>query len=69
MTGGPVINLDSQVVRKDGSTIEGLYGAGNSAAPISGDAYWSGGATIGTAMVTGWVAGKHAALKNDTASS
>ena len=65
--GGPAINTDSQIMKTDGSAIEGLYGAGNSAAPMSGDAYWSGGATIGSAMIGGWQAGKHAAAKEETA--
>jgi len=64
--GGPVINTDAQVVHNNRSPIGGLYGAGNAAAPISGDAYWSGGATLGSAMVTGWIAGKSAALADGT---
>jgi len=59
--GGPLTDLNAQVMHTNGSPIGGLYAAGNAAAPISGDAYWSGGATLGTAMVSGWVAGRSAA--------
>jgi succinate dehydrogenase/fumarate reductase flavoprotein subunit len=59
--GGATTNTDGAVIRPDGTAIKGLYAAGNSSAPISGDAYWSGGATIGTALTGGWVAGESAA--------
>jgi len=63
--GGPTIDTNANVLDTEGRPIPGLYGAGNCASPISGDAYWSGGATIGTAMTTGWVAGKAAAGRPD----
>jgi succinate dehydrogenase/fumarate reductase flavoprotein subunit len=59
--GGPATSTNGEVLRPDGGVIKGLYAAGNSSAPISGDAYWSGGATLGTAMLGGWVAGGSAA--------
>eukprot|EP00656_Telonema_subtile_P010765 TRINITY_DN1522_c0_g2_i4.p1 TRINITY_DN1522_c0_g2~~TRINITY_DN1522_c0_g2_i4.p1 ORF type:complete len:467 (-),score=75.65 TRINITY_DN1522_c0_g2_i4:93-1493(-) len=59
--GGAAVDLNCQCLRSDGSTLPGLYGAGNAIASPSGDAYWSGGATIGVAMTTGYVAGQHAA--------
>ena len=58
--GGPVINPNAQIVRWDGSAIEGLYGAGNCIANPSVDAYWGGGATLGNAHVWGFTAAKHA---------
>lgn len=58
--GGPVINTDAQIVRWDGTPIEGLYGAGNCIANPSVNAYWGGGATIGNATVWGYLAGRHA---------
>jgi len=62
--GGPVINPNGQIVRWDGSAIEGLYGAGNCIANPGGNAYWGGGATIGNGHVWGYNAAKHA---NDAA--
>jgi hypothetical protein len=59
-SGGPVINPNAQIVRWDGSAIEGLYGAGNCIANPGGNAYWGGGATIGNGHVWGYNAAKHA---------
>ena len=59
-SGGPVINTDGQIIRWDGSAIEGLYGAGNCVASASVNAYWGGGATIGNATVWGYQAAMHA---------
>lgn len=56
--GGVGVSVDQQVLR-NGKPIPGLYAAGNACAPTSGDAYWSGGTTLGTAMVGGWLAGEH----------
>ena len=58
--GGPVINPNAQIVRWDGTAIEGLYGAGNCIANPSVNAYWGGGATLGNAHVWGYTAAKHA---------
>ncbi|MCU1375821.1 MAG: Fumarate reductase/succinate dehydrogenase flavoprotein domain protein [Actinomycetia bacterium] len=55
--GGPVINTRSQVVDADGAAIPGLYAAGNCTASVAGQAYWSGGTTLGSAMVFGYIAG------------
>jgi 3-oxosteroid 1-dehydrogenase len=55
--GGPRTDANSQVLRTDGSPIPGLYGAGNCIANATAQAYWSGGATLGTAIVTGYLAG------------
>jgi succinate dehydrogenase/fumarate reductase flavoprotein subunit len=62
--GGPVINPNAQIVRWDGTPVEGLYGAGNCIANPSVNAYWGGGATIGNATVWGYVAGTHASQSN-----
>ncbi len=59
--GGPVVDTSSRVLRTDGSVVPGLYGAGNCIASPAGQGYWSGGATISPAMVTGYLAGLHAA--------
>jgi hypothetical protein len=65
--GGPVINPNAQIVRWDGTAIEGLYGAGNCIANPSVNAYWGGGATIGNGHVWGYAAGKHAAAASEKA--
>jgi len=58
--GGPVINPNAQIVRWDGTAIEGLYGAGNCIANPGVNAYWGGGATIGNGHVWGYNAAVHA---------
>lgn len=67
--GGPVINPNAQIVRWDGTAVEGLYGAGNCIANPSVNAYWGGGATIGNGHVWGYNAGKHASQASEKAES
>lgn len=67
--GGPVINSNAQIVRWDGSAIEGLYGAGNAVASASVNAYWGGGATLGNAHVWGYQAARHAVTSEEKAVS
>jgi len=57
--GGPQINADAQVRRREGGVIGGLYAAGNTAANVFGWAYPSGGGTLGNGLVFGFRAGKH----------
>jgi 3-oxosteroid 1-dehydrogenase len=59
--GGLLTNEFAQVLKKDGSILEGLYAAGNSSASVMGHTYPGPGSTIGPAMVFGMVAGRHAA--------
>jgi predicted oxidoreductase len=59
--GGPKINDKAQIIDPQGAPIPGLYGAGNCIASPAGQAYWSGGGTIGPAMVYGYLAGLNAA--------
>lgn len=60
--GGLKINGNGQVLKADGSgAIPGLFAAGNASANPFGCAYPSGGATVGPALVFGWLAGQTAA--------
>jgi 3-oxosteroid 1-dehydrogenase len=59
--GGLVTNENAQVLREDGSVIDGLYAAGNTAASVMGNTYPGGGSTLGPAMTFGYLAAMHAA--------
>lgn len=59
--GGVVTDEWAQVLREDGSVIDGLYAAGNTAASVMGNTYPGGGSTLGPAMTFGYLAAKHAA--------
>jgi 3-oxosteroid 1-dehydrogenase len=59
--GGLVYNADGQVCRTDGTVIAGLYATGNTSAAVMGNDYAGAGATIGPAMVFGFVSARHAA--------
>jgi 3-oxosteroid 1-dehydrogenase len=61
--GGLVTDEHGRVHRTDGSVIEGLYATGNAAASVMGPEYAGPGATIGPAMVFGYLAVKHAARR------
>jgi 3-oxosteroid 1-dehydrogenase len=59
--GGLVYNAHGQVLRADGTVIAGLYATGNTSAAVMGNDYAGAGATIGPAMVFGFIAARHAA--------
>ncbi len=59
--GGPKTDVHARVLNVNGEVIDGLYAAGNTMASVCGPAYWGGGATIGPAMVFGYISGRHAA--------
>ncbi|MDD3798968.1 MAG: FAD-dependent oxidoreductase [Novosphingobium sp.] len=61
--GGLMADERARVLRGDGSVIEGLYAAGNCAAPVMGRTYPGAGATIGPSMVFAWIAAEDAAGK------
>ncbi|GAB3206228.1 3-oxosteroid 1-dehydrogenase [Nocardia tengchongensis] len=61
--GGLSADTDGRVLRADGSVIEGLYAAGNASAPVMGHTYAGPGATIGPAIVYGYLAALHAATR------
>ncbi|WP_027502213.1 FAD-binding protein [Rhodococcus sp. UNC363MFTsu5.1] len=62
--GGLVYNEKAQVLRTDGAVIEGLYATGNTSAAVMGNDYAGAGATIGPAMVFGYIGARHAAGAN-----
>ncbi|PBC50773.1 3-ketosteroid-delta-1-dehydrogenase [Rhodococcus sp. ACS1] len=59
--GGLVTDADARVLREDGTVIDGLYATGNTSASVMGNEYAGAGATIGPAMVFGYIAAQHAA--------
>ncbi|MEV6768075.1 3-oxosteroid 1-dehydrogenase [Nocardia sp. NPDC051030] len=58
--GGLVTDTVGRVLREDGTLIEGLYAAGNASSPVMGHTYAGPGATIGPAIVFGYLAALHA---------
>jgi 3-oxosteroid 1-dehydrogenase len=54
--GGLVTDERARVLRPDGSVIPGLYAAGNASAAVMGRTYAGPGATIGPAMMFGYLA-------------
>ena len=54
--GGLVTDERGRVLRPDGSTIEGLYAAGNCSSAVMGNTYAGPGATIGPAITFGYLA-------------
>lgn len=63
--GGLVCDEHGQVLREDGSVIEGLYATGNASASVMANEYAGPGATIGPSMVFGYIAAHHAAAGRD----
>jgi 3-oxosteroid 1-dehydrogenase len=61
--GGLLTDECAQVLRQDGSVIDGLYAAGNTTASVMGNTYPGGGGTLGPAMTFGYMAGMHAAAR------
>jgi 3-oxosteroid 1-dehydrogenase len=54
--GGLRTDEHAQVLREDGTVVPGLYAAGNTSAAVMGGTYAGPGATIGPAMVFGYLA-------------
>lgn len=61
--GGAITDEYARVLRADGSVIEGLYAAGNCAAPLVGPWYPAAGFSIGVSTVFGYLAARHAASR------
>jgi 3-oxosteroid 1-dehydrogenase len=59
--GGLVTDERARVLRPDGTVIEGLYAAGNVSAAVMGHTYAGPGATIGPALVFGYLAAEDVA--------
>jgi succinate dehydrogenase/fumarate reductase flavoprotein subunit len=59
--GGPRIDREARVIDAEDRPIPGLYAAGNCVASPVGQAYWSGGVTIGSGLIFGYVGGLNAA--------
>jgi len=59
-SGGAMTNEHGQVIREDGTPIDGLYAAGNCTASLAGPYYVGAGQSIGTSSVFGYLAVKHA---------
>ena len=59
--GGLRTDNDARVLRADGAAIPGLYAAGNASSPVMGHTYAGPGATIGPALVFGYLAAQHIA--------
>jgi 3-oxosteroid 1-dehydrogenase len=62
--GGLRTDAQARVLREDGTVINGLYAAGNASGAVMGRTYAGPGATIGPAMVFGYLAAEHLAAKN-----
>lgn len=59
--GGLVTDEHARVLDDQGAVIPGLYAAGNNSAAVMGNDYAGAGATIGPAMVFGYIAANHLA--------
>jgi 3-oxosteroid 1-dehydrogenase len=65
--GGLVTDEHAQVLREDGSVIDGLYATGNATASVVGRCYPGAGASIGASFTFGFIAARHAASKQQAA--
>jgi 3-oxosteroid 1-dehydrogenase len=61
--GGLTYNANGQVLRADGTVIDGVYATGNTSAAVMGNDYAGAGATIGPSIVFGFISARHAAGK------
>ncbi|MBC7275106.1 MAG: 3-oxosteroid 1-dehydrogenase [Nocardioides sp.] len=61
--GGLVTDERARVLRPDGSAIAGLYAAGNASSAVMGRTYAGPGATIGPALVFGYLAAEDCATE------
>ncbi|MBW8783712.1 MAG: FAD-dependent oxidoreductase [Novosphingobium sp.] len=59
--GGVITDVNSRVLKGDGTPFEGLYACGVTTASPMGRVYPGAGASVGPSMTFGWIAAKHAA--------
>ncbi len=59
--GGLVTDNEARVLNEAGEVMPGLFAIGNCSAPVTGATYPASGATLGPAMVFGYIAGEVAA--------
>lgn len=64
--GGIDTDAHGRALRADGSVIAGLYAAGNTSAPVMGHTYAGPGATIGPALVFGYLAALDCAAQDNS---
>lgn len=67
--GGLVTDERARVLREDGSVVPGLYAAGNVSSAVMGHTYAGPGATIGPALVFGYLAAEDIAAHRPTQES
>jgi 3-oxosteroid 1-dehydrogenase len=67
--GGAVTDANARVIRRDGSVVEGLYGAGTSVAAPFGEGTWGGGTNIAYALISGYRAAVHASGRTGSAAT
>ena len=58
--GGPKTTVNAEAKKVGGDVILGLYAAGHAAVGLGGAGYAGASITIGTSMLTGWLAARHA---------
>jgi 3-oxosteroid 1-dehydrogenase len=63
--GGLVADEEARVLNEQGAVIAGLYACGNASAAVMGHSYAGPGATIGSAMIFGYIAALHIAGHRD----
>lgn len=65
--GGPITDRHGRVLDHSHTPIPRLYAVGNCAASASGRGYWGAGATLGPMIAYAWLAGRHAATLEHSA--
>lgn len=65
--GGAMTDVNARVIRRDGSIVDGLYGAGTAVAAPFGEGSWGGGTNVAYALVSGYRAAVHASSRLDAA--